>query len=74
MAARPGMWDQLPCRITASQRMLRPPMRRRQSWLPRPRQWLQRLPRPPRALRPPEGEEVQQPEQEPRSCCRRHSV
>jgi hypothetical protein len=70
-AARPGMWDQLSNRITASQRMLRSKLRQRPSSQRRPsRRRLKQ--RNPQARRPEES--YQQPGQEPRSCCRRHST
>ena len=71
-AARPGMWDQLSNRITASQRMLRSRLRQRLSSQLQRHRWRQRRRNPP-ALRP-EEESYQQPGREPRSCCRRHSA
>src|SRR3984957_3184660 len=74
MAARPGMWDQLSNRTTASQRMLHSRQRQRLSWQqPRPNRRRKRRQRRQPARRP-EEESCQQPEQEPRSCCRRHSA
>ena len=67
----PGHVDQLSNRITASQRMLRSRLRRPlRSRLQR--RWRQRRQSPP--ARRPEEETYQQPGQEPRSCCRRHSA
>jgi hypothetical protein len=73
MDARPGMWDQLSNRTTASQRMLHSRQRQRLSWQ-RQRLNRQRKRRQRRQPARPEEESYQQPEQELRSCCRRHSA
>jgi hypothetical protein len=65
----PGHVDQLSNRITASQRMLL----RRLSSQRQQRRRRQRRQRP-EPVRRPEEASYQQPGQEPRSCCRRHSA
>jgi hypothetical protein len=72
MAVRSGMWDQLSKRITASEL----PQRRLQTMPHRQQHWQQRLNQQQQNPqgRPQAEEQSRSWEQEPRSCCRRHSA